>query len=174
MDDDGRIAVLLPHGVLFRGSSEYTIRKYLIDTLNVVDAIIGLAPNLFHGTSIPVTCIICKRKRNGNSGNILFIDASKEFVPGKNQNSMSEDNIQRIVDAYVARKDENKFAHVTTLDEIRQNDFNLNIPRYVDTFEEEEQIDISAKTAQLKELDAKIAENDKIVSDFFKELGLEI
>lgn len=174
MDDDGRIAVLLPHGVLFRGSSEYTIRKYLIDNLNVVDAIIGLAPNLFHGTGIPVTCIICKRKRNGNSGNILFIDASKEFAPGKNQNSMSKDNIQRIVDAYVARKDEDKFAHVATLDEIRQNDFNLNIPRYVDIFEEEEQIDINAKTAQLKELDAKIAENDKIVADFFKALGLEI
>lgn len=172
MDDDGRIAVLLPHGILFRGSSEYTIRKYLIDTLNVVDAIIGLAPNLFHGTGIPVTCIVCKRKRNGNSGNILFIDASKEFVPGKNQNSMSEDNIQRIVDAYVARKDEAKFAHVADMSEIIENGYNLNIPRYVDTFEEEEPVDLDAVKAQIKTLDSETKAAIDKAESFMRQLGL--
>lgn len=174
MDNDGRVAVLLPHGVLFRGAAEYTIRKYLIDNLNVIDAVIGLAPNLFHGTGIPVCLIVCRKKRNGNSGNILFVDASKEFVPGKNQNSMTQENIQKIVDTYVARRDVDKFAHVAALQEIRDNDYNLNIPRYVDTFEEEEQIDINACTAKLKELDKQIEETDAIVADFFRQLGLEV
>lgn len=174
MDDDGRIAVLLPHGVLFRGASELTIRKYLIDNLNVIDAVIGLAPNLFHGTGIAVVAIVCKKKRNGNAGNILFIDASKEFVPGKKQNSMSPENIQRILDAYTARKDVDKFAHVATMEEIRRNDYNLNIPRYVDSFEEEVPIDINACTSKLKELDKQIEETDAVVADYFRQLGLEV
>lgn len=115
-----------------------------------------------------------KKKRNGNSGNILFIDASKEFVSGKKQNSMSPENIQRIVDTYTTRKDVDKFAHVATLEEIRQNDYNLNIPRYVDTFEAEAPIDINACTAKLKELDKQITETDTIVADFFQQLGLEV
>ena len=87
-DDDGRVAVLLPHGVLFRGGAEEVIRKYIVKDLNRLDAVIGLAPNLFHGTSIPVCLLVLKTKRNGNSGNVLFIDASKEFKPGKNQNTL--------------------------------------------------------------------------------------
>lgn len=174
MDDDGRIAVLLPHGALFRGGAEETIRKYIIENLNVLDAVIGLPANLFFGTSIPVCVLICKRKRNGNSGNILFIDASKSFEPGKNQNVLTDENISAIVDAYKNRVDVEKFAHVATIEEIRENGHNCNIPRYVDTFEAEEEIDINAETAKLKELNAQAKTVEAQVEEFFKQLGLEV
>ena len=97
MAEDGRIAVLLPHGVLFRGNAEETIRKHIVKNMNYLDAVIGLPANCFQGTSIPVCCLILKRERNGNSNNICFIDASKYFVQGKNQNSISDEDIERIV-----------------------------------------------------------------------------
>ena len=114
--DDGRIAVLLPHGVLFRGGAEEVIRKYIVKDLNKLDAVIGLPANLFHGTSIPVCLLVLKSKRNGNSGNILFIDASKEFTPGKNQNTLEDKHIEKIVNAYKERKDIDKFCHVALME----------------------------------------------------------
>ena len=172
MDDDGRIAVLLPHGVLFRGGAEETIRRYMIEKLNVIDAIIGLPANLFYGTSIPVSIIVCRKNRNGNSDNILFIDASKEFSPGKNQNVLEDEHIQKIFETYLERKDVDKFAHVASMDEIAENAFNLNIPRYVDTSEEEVLIDIAQVKTDLVEIQAeKQAAIDK-VNETLKLLGL--
>ena len=173
MDEaDGRVAVLLPHGVLFRGGAEEDIRKYLIKDLNRLDAVIGLPANLFHGTSIPVCILVLKSKRNGNSGNILFIDASKDFIKGKNQNELSDDHIKKIVDAYKERKDIDKFAHVATMQEIEENDYNLNIPRYVDTSEKEEEIDINEVMDRIKETDEEIAKVSAELKKSFDELGL--
>ena len=154
-EDDGRVAVLLPHGVLFRGGAEETIRKYIGKDLNRIDAVIGLPANLFHGTSIPVCVLVLKSKRNGNSDNILFIDASKEFKSGKNQNTLEDEHIDKIVKAYTDRVDIPKFAHVATMAEIEENGWNLNIPRYVDTFEEEEPVDLVAVKAEIKEISVK-------------------
>lgn len=154
-EDDGRMAVLLPHVVLFRGGAEETIRKHIGKDLNRIDAFIGLPANLFHGTSILVCVVILKSKRNGNSDNILFIDASKEFKPGKNQNTLEEEYIEKIVKAYTDRVDIPKFAHVATMAEIEENGWNLNIPRYVDTFEEEEPVDLVAVKAEIKEIGEK-------------------
>ena len=164
-DDDGRVAVLLPHGVLFRGGAEEVIRKYIVKDLNRLDAVIGLAPNLFHGTSIPVCLLVLKSKRNGNSGNVLFIDASKEFKPGKNQNTLEDAHIQKIVEAYRNRADVDKFAHVADMAEIEANGWNLNIPRYVDTFEEEEPVDLAAVRDDLNRIESeKKAAIDKVES----------
>ena len=172
MADDGRIAVLLPHGALFRGNTEKTIREHLIKTLNVVDAIIGLPANLFHGTSIPTVCLVLKKNRNGNSGDILFIDASKEFKPGKNQNELTDENVDKIVNAYIERKDIEKYAHVALIEEIVKNEYNCNIPRYVDTSEEEEDIDISAVKAELADIMAKKQNAIDKVNSTMKLLGL--
>ena len=171
-DSDGRIAVLLPHGVLFRGGAEDAIRKYIIKELNRLDAVIGLPANLFHGTGIPVCILVLKSKRNGNSGNVLFIDASKEFKPGKNQNILEQKHIDKIVEAYEKRVDIDKFAHVADMNEIIENGYNLNIPRYVDTFEEEEPVDLNAVRNRIKELDNETQEAISKVEKFLKELGL--
>jgi type I restriction enzyme M protein len=149
----GTMGIVLPHGVLFRGASEGVIRETLIRK-NYLDAVIGLPPNLFYGTSIPTVILILKR--NKTTKDILFIDASADYVKGKNQNALSEENIAKIVDAYQARRDVKKYAHVADLDEIEANDFNLNIPRYVDTFEEESDIDINQVYADLAATDAEI------------------
>ena len=171
-EEDGRVAVLLPHGVLFRGGAEEAIRKYIVKDLNRLDAVIGLPANLFHGTSIPVCLLILKSKRNGNSGNILFIDASKEFKPGKNQNTLKDEHIQKIVDAYENRAEIEKFSHVASMDEIIENDYNLNIPRYVDTFEEEEPIDLKEVKEEIKQIaKEKQAAIDK-AETMLAELGL--
>ena len=172
--EDGRIAVLLPHGVLFRGGAEDKIRRYIIKDRNLLDAVIGLAPNLFHGTSIPVCLLILKANRNGNSGNILFIDASKEFVQGKAQNSLSDENINKIVDAYKNRKDVNKFAHVAPLSEIERNDYNLNIPRYVDTSEEEKEIDINEVLQNISDTQKQIDDQAKSIGETIKLLGIKL
>lgn len=171
-EDDGRVAVLLPHGVLFRGGAEETIRKYIIKDLNRLDAVIGLPANLFHGTGIPVCVLVLKSKRNGNAGNILFIDASKEFKAGKNQNVLEQKHIDKIVETYEKRVDVDKFAHVAEMSEIVENGYNLNIPRYVDTFEEEEPVDLKEVRNRIQklEIDTKAA-IDKAES-ILKELGL--
>jgi hypothetical protein len=133
MDEaDGRVAVLLPHGVLFRGGAEEDIRKYLIKDLNRLDAVIGLPANLFHGTSIPVCILVLKSKRNGNSDNILFIDASKDFIKGKNQNEISDEHIEKIVNTYIERKDRDKYAHVASMQEIIDNGYNQTIRYFKD------------------------------------------
>lgn len=171
--DDGRIAVLLPHGVLFRGAAEEQIRKYIVRDLNRLDAVIGLPANLFHGTGIPVCLLVLKSNRNGNSNNILFIDASKEFKPGKNMNTLEDEHLEKIVNAYIERKDIDKFCHVATMEEIEANDYNLNIPRYVDTFEKEEEIDLEAKANDIAAINANIQNAEAELKKYFDELGLK-
>lgn len=171
-EDDGRVAVLLPHGVLFRGGAEEIIRKYIIKDLNRLDAVIGLPANLFHGTGIPVCVLVLKSKRNGNAGNILFIDASKEFKAGKNQNVLEQKHIDKIVETYEKRVDVDKFAHVAKMSEIAENGYNLNIPRYIDTFEEEEPVDLEAVRAEIKRLDTETRIAVDKVENMLKQLGL--
>ena len=172
LDDSGTMAVVLPHGVLFRGAAEGTIRTYLIEEKNYLDAVIGLPANIFFGTSIP-TCILVFKKCRQKDDNILFIDASNEFEKAKNQNILTDDNIKKIMETYEKREEIEKYSHVATLDEIRENDYNLNIPRYVDTFEEEEEIDIDEVHANLKKLDEEIKETTAEINKYLRELGLK-
>ena len=182
MSEDGRIAVLLPSGALFRGKkkkngkndAEYDIRRHLIEDLNVVDAIIGLPAKMFHGAKLPVIVMVLKKKRNGNSDNILFIDASKYFTPEKTMNVITDKDIDRIVDAYVNRSEIDKFSHVAYMDELERNDYNCNIPRYVDSFEKEETVDIDAQTALIKKCTEEVSAIEHELEPFFKELGLEV
>lgn len=169
---DSRIAVLLPHGVLFRGNSEETIRKYLIKNLNLIDAVIGLPANCFQGTPIPVCCMVLKKERNGNSDNICFIDASKDFEKGDTQNYITDEHIEKIVTAYKNRVDIDKYCHIATLKEVEENDYNLNIPRYVDTFEEEQEIDIIAVQKQLKQHKEESKALDEELNSYLSQLGL--
>lgn len=172
---DGRVAVLLPHGVLFRGGAEEEIRKWLISSVNRLDAVIGLPANLFHGTSIPVVILVLKSKRNGNGGNILFIDASKDFIKGKNQNELSDEHIKRIVETYSKREAVPKYSYVADIQTeiIEKNAYNLNIPRYVDTSEEEEEIDLEQVAKDIKQIDSEIAEVSTSLKKSFYELGLK-
>ena len=133
--DNGVMAIVLPHGVLFRGNAEGTIRKALLEE-GAIDTVIGLPANIFFNTSIPTTVIILKKNRTNRD--VYFIDASKEFDKGKNQNIMTNAHIEKILGAYKSREEIDKFAHLASYEEIVENDYNLNIPRYVDTFEEEE------------------------------------
>lgn len=169
--ENGIMAIVLPHGVLFRGAAELHIRKYLIEQKNYLDAVIGLPANIFYGTSIP-TCILVFKKCRETPDDILFIDASKEFDKVKNQNMLREEHITKIVNTYRNRTVIEKYSHSATLKEVADNDYNLNIPRYVDTFEEEEEIDIQAVMREIKELEAKRAELDSEIEVYFKELGL--
>ncbi len=169
--ENGIMAVVLPHGVLFRGAAELHIRKYLIETKNYLDAVIGLPANIFYGTSIP-TCILVFKKCRENPDDILFIDASSDFEKVKTQNVLREEHIEKIVNTYRNRTAIEKYSHLARLKEIAENDYNLNIPRYVDTFEEEEEIDIQAVMREIKELESKRAELDIEIEGYFKELGL--
>lgn len=171
LDDKGTMAVVLPHGVLFRGAAEAIIRKYLIEEKNYLDAVIGLPANIFFGTSIPTVILVFKKCRE-NSDNVLFIDASNEFEKGKNQNVLRDSDVDKIIETYIARESVDKYAYVATLNEIRENDYNLNIPRYVDTFEEEEPIDVSEVKAKIQKLDEEIIDIDKQLEVFLKELGM--
>lgn len=154
LKDSGRMAIVLPHGVLFRGAAEGVIRKALIEK-NYLDAVIGLPANLFYSTSIPTVVLVFRKDRK--TRDILFIDASQHFEKGKNQNHLRDEDIDLIFETYINRKDVDKYAHVASPDEIKENEYNLNIPRYVDTFEEEEPIDIDEVNRQLAEVDAEIA-----------------
>jgi type I restriction enzyme M protein len=170
--DDATLAVVLPHGVLFRGAAEGHIRRYLIEEKNYLDAIIGLPANIFYGTGIP-TCILVLKKQRQHSDNILFIDASQHFEKVGNQNQLRAEDIDRIVDTYRARESKEKYSHAAPLSEVAENDYNLNIPRYVDTFEEEEPVDLAAISAQLKAVENGMAENDAVIAGFCDELGIE-
>ncbi len=172
LDDKGTMAVVLPHGVLFRGAAEGTIREYLIKEKNYLDAVIGLPANIFFGTSIPTVILVFKKCRENND-NILFIDASKCYEKGKNQNILRDEDVDKIINTYKNRKEEEKFSHVAKLSEIEENEYNLNIPRYVDTFEEEEPIDLHEVQKQIDEIDRQIAEVDKELEPYLKELGLK-
>jgi type I restriction enzyme M protein len=165
------MAIVLPHGVLFRGGAEEHIRRYLIEDKNYIDAVIGLPANIFYGTSIP-TCILVFKKCRENPDDILFIDASNDFEKVKTQNILRDEHIDKIIDTFRNRKVIEKYSHLASLKEIAENDYNLNIPRYVDTFEEEEEIDIFAVMQEIKTLEAKRANLDKEIDVYFKELGL--
>ena len=172
LDEQGTMAVVLPHGVLFRGSSEGVIRQYLIEKMNVVDTIIGLPANIFYGTSIP-TCILVLKKNRTHTGDILFIDASNDFEKQKNQNKLLPEHLDKIIDAFTQRQNIEKYAKVATLQEVKDNDYNLNIPRYVDTFEAEDEIDLNAIAQQLKELEQQSQKTDAVIAGFCKELGID-
>jgi type I restriction enzyme M protein len=165
------MAVVLPHGVLFRGAAEQHIRKFLIENKNYLDAVIGLPANIFYGTGIP-TCIMVFKKCRENPEDILFIDASNDFDKVKTQNILRDEHIDKIIYTYRNRTSIEKYSYRATLEEIATNDYNLNIPRYVDTFEEEETIDIEAVMREIKQLEAKRSELDKEIDVYFKELGL--
>lgn len=172
LDDNGTMAVVLPHGVLFRGAAEGHIRRYLIEEQNWLDAVIGLPANIFYGTSIP-TCILVFKKCRENPDDILFVDASAHFEKAKNQNFLREQDIEKIVDTFRERKAENKYSHLAPLSEIAENDYNLNIPRYVDTFEEEEPVDLVAVIEELKQIDKDMVAIDETIRGFCDELGIE-
>jgi type I restriction enzyme M protein len=169
--EEGTMAVVLPHGVLFRGAAEGHIRQYLIEQMNCLDAVIGLPANIFYGTSIP-TCVLVFKKCRKNPDDILFIDASQHFDKVKTQNVLRPEHINKIVDAYKARSNEDKYSYVASIASIKANDYNLNIPRYVDTFEAEDAIDLGAISAQLIELDQASLVTDATIAAFCKELGI--
>lgn len=166
--DSGRVGVVVPHGVLFRGSSEGKIRQQFIEE-NLLDAVIGLPANLFYGTGIPAAVLVFKR--NKADSNVLFIDASREYQDGKNQNKLRQSDIDKIVAIYQARESVEKYAYLASFDEIKNNDFNLNIPRYVDTFEEEAEIDIDAVQAEITQLEAELGSVKREMAGYLKELG---
>lgn len=172
LDDNGTMAIVLPHGVLFRGGAEGHIREYLIKDKNYLDAVIGLPANIFYGTSIP-TCILVLKKKRENPNDILFIDASQHFEKVKTQNVLRTEDIDKIISTYQNRIREPKYSHVALLSEVATNDYNLNIPRYVDTFEEEDAIDLKAITAELRELAILEKTTDKTIAGFCDELGIE-
>jgi type I restriction enzyme M protein len=172
----GKVGVVVPHGVLFRGSSEGKIRQKTIEE-NLLEAVIGLPANLFYGTGIPAAILIFNRGKAKNK-NVLFIDASKEYDSGKNQNKLNESHIKHIVDTYrdfnsgnlKAGIIEDKFSYVATFEEILENDFNLNIPRYVDTFVEEEEIDITAVQTEIYKLETELKTVQNEIERYLKEL----
>ena len=174
----GAMAIVLPHGILFRGAAEGKIRQKLLEE-GAIDAVIGLPANLFYGAGIPA-CILIFRKDRGTNEKVLFIDASGDghYEKGKNQNILRDEDVQKIVDTYRAYKtdinykDEEKFSHVATLQEIAENDYNLNIPRYVDTFEEEELIDIDEVKQNIANIEAELAEVQAQMKKYMEELGL--
>ena len=164
----GRMGVVVPHGVLFRGSSEGKIRQKLIEE-NLLDAVIGLPEKMFYGTGIPAAILLFKKTKSDDK--VLFIDASREFKAGKNQNLLTQDNIDKILSTYKNRTEVDKYAYLASLDEIKENDYNLNIPRYVDTFEEEEEIDLMAVRAEREQLKAQLADLETEMTKYLEELG---
>jgi len=169
LNANGTMGVVLPHGVLFRGASEGKIRKGIIED-NLLDAVIGLPANLFFGTSIPAVILIFKKGRKNKD--ILFIDASREFEKGKNQNSINDKHIAKILDTYHNRKEIEKYSHKADIEEIRENDYNLNIPRYVDTFEEEERVDIKETKQNILKIEKELKELKAKMDSYLEELGL--
>ncbi|SFM76459.1 type I restriction enzyme M protein [Nitrosomonas nitrosa] len=164
----GRMGVVVPHGVLFRSSSEGKIRQQLIEE-NLLDCVIGLPEKLFYGTGIPAAILIFKKDKPDNS--VLFIDASCEFRAGKNQNLLTAENIDKIVTTYRTRESVDKYSYLASLKEIQENDYNLNIPRYVDTFEEEEEVDLMAVRTERVALKAQLAALETEMDAYLKELG---
>jgi type I restriction enzyme M protein len=169
--ENGIMAIVLPHGALFRGGAEQHIRKYLIENRNYLDAVIGLPANIFYGTSIP-TCIMVFKKCRENPNDILFIDASNDFEKVKTQNILRNEHIAKIIDHYRNRKETEKYSKKASLAEIASNDYNLNIPRYVDTFEAEASIDINTIADELQALENQMKATDASIALFCKELGI--
>ena len=171
LDDNGTMAVVLPHGVLFRGAAEGVIRQYLIKEKNYLDAVIGLPANLFFGTSIPTSILVFKKCREADD-NVLFIDASQSFEKGKNQNHLTTEDVEKIVETYKNRETLDKYSYAASLEEIEENDYNLNIPRYVDTFEEEEAIDLAQVQMDLDQINSEIVDIEKEINSYLNELGV--
>lgn len=176
LPQSGRVAVVVPHGVLFRGGAEGRIRQKLIED-NLLDAVIGLPANLFPTTSIPVAILVFDRAREKGGEregcrDVLFVDASREFQAAKTQNALLDSQLDKIIATFDARQDVDKYAHVAPLSEIAENDFNLNIPRYVDTFEEEEEIDVAAVEQEIERLEAELVEVRARMKQYLKELGV--
>ena len=169
--ENGTMAIVLPHGALFRSGAEQHIRKYLIENRNYLDAVIGLPANIFYGTSIP-TCIMVFKKCRENPNDILFIDASNDFEKVKTQNILRNEHIDKIISHYRERKETEKYSHKATLEFIAENEYNLNIPRYVNTFEEEKSIDINAIANELKALENEMKSTDNDLIVFCKELNI--
>ena len=174
VENRGRVAVVVPHGVLFRGAAEGRIRRKLIED-NLLDTVIGLPGNLFPTTSIPVAVLVFDRSRerggiNANRKDVLFVDASKDYQPGKNQNALLDVHIEKILETCKERKDVEKYAHLADFDEIVENDFNLNIPRFVDTFEEEEEIDIDAVQREIDRLEEELSRVQAEMAEKMKEI----
>jgi len=173
----GRVAVIVPHGVLFRGGAEGKIRQSMLED-NIIDAVIGLPAGLFQTTGIPVAILIIDRSRekggiNEKDKDILFIEASKEFVLGKAQNSLGLENSEKIYSTYVKRKEVDKFSRIVNSEEIKENDYNLNITRYVDTFEEEEEVDILANLKELDKINPEIEKLEKEMAQYLKDLNIK-
>ncbi|WP_406732158.1 type I restriction-modification system subunit M [Vibrio scophthalmi] len=172
LSDNGTMAVVLPHGVLFRGAAEGHIRQHLLKEKNYLDMVIGLPANIFFGTSIP-TCVLVFKKSRKADDNVLFIDASQYFEKGTNNNYMTDADLQRILDAATKRESIDKFAFVASQADLAENDYNLNIPRYVDTFEDEEAVDLAKVAKLLVDNDQAMLETDKTIADFCAELGID-
>ena len=176
LPQEGRVAVVVPHGVLFRGGAEGRIRRAFIEE-NLLDTVIGLPANLFPSTSIPVAILLFDRSRERGGAresvrDVLFIDASNDFVASKNQNSLSAAHYEKILSTVAARANVDKYAHVTPFEEIAENDFNLNIPRYVDTYEEEVEIDVAAVEKEIEKLEGELAVVRAKMKEYLKELGI--
>jgi len=171
LHENGTMAVVAPHGVLFRGAAEGHIRRYLIEDRNHLDAVIGLPANIFYGTSIP-TCVLVFKKCKEHFSDILFIDASQGFEKRGNQNYLRGQDIDRIIHTYRDRSPQQKYSYVATLEEVKENNYNLNIPRYVDTFKQEEPINLEAVSKELKELETMMSETDKVIGDYCRQLGI--
>jgi type I restriction enzyme M protein len=170
--ENGTMALVLPHGALFRSGAEQHIRKYLIEDRNYLDAVIGLPANLFYGTSIP-TCILVFKKCRENPEDILFIDSSKHFEKVKTQNMLAPEHIDKIISTYRERTENDKYSYTASLTEIAENDYNLNIPRYVNTFEEEEKVNITQVSTALKMVETSMQETDKELIALCKELNID-
>jgi type I restriction enzyme M protein len=166
--DSARVGVVVPNGVLFRGAAEGKIRQQFIEE-NLLDTVVGLPANLFYGTGIPAAILVFKRNKTDNK--VLFIDASREYQNDKNQNRLRQADIDKIVATYQAREAIDKYAYLASFDEIKDNDFNLNIPRYVDTFEEDVEIDIEAVQAEIKQLETELESVKLEMVGYLKELG---
>jgi type I restriction enzyme M protein len=171
LEKEGRVAVVVPHGVLFRGGAEGRIRQAVIEE-NLLDAVVGLPGNLFPTTNIPVAILVFDKSRQKGGArekvkDVVFVDASREFLPGKNRNNLSNEHVEKIVKTVAKRAKVDKYAYVAKFDEIKENEFNLNIPRYVDTFEEEEEIDIDAVQAEIDQLEAELV---KVKAEMAKKL----
>lgn len=174
----GRVAVVAPHGVLFRGGAEGKIRQKVIEE-NLLDAVVGLPANLFQTTAIPVAVLVFDRRREpggplAKRKDVLFIDASRGFQPAKTQNLLLEEHISKIVETFKAHKDVEKYARTVPVEEIVKNEFNLNIPRYIDTFEEEEQADIKAIQAEIVALEAELSQLATKMKGYLRELNVDV
>jgi type I restriction enzyme M protein len=175
--ESGRVAVIVPHGVLFRGGAEGRIRQALIEE-NLLDAVIGLPANLFTTTGIPVAILVFDRSREASGANadrrdVLFIDASREFAPGKTMNLLEDGHVARILETYRTRAEVEKYSHRASPEELAENGFNLNIPRYVDTFEPEEEVDVAAVQKEIDRIEGELAEVRARMAGYLRELGVD-